>query len=696
MSNREATTRTVDSGVAFSDVIQNGDGAKLPSFEDYARYFHTYRPDHLRAITTEPAYDGEQEVSEDELSLDDVQRSLADTALAATGHLNLFQTAYYSGMATLIGKMPGTTSKEELLELDRQQKEKFAADENDGFLTSRIKAIRRNKYQIYSWAPVAIMGAAALEAYAMRSMGYVSFFGDHHGAVQQPGLSLHYRLLDVEQPAGSGDYASNYGDYAALVYPTDYSDSGSASSDYFVAPSDAYYNMTDGRGNGDSLSATNMRINQGVYDPASTYPIQYPGTMGMIDGPGAPTFNESTDIAGAVGTNQIANELATNPNAHIEHEGFSLGSVGARKAVEPFEDANGNLPSSIHLTVDGDPEVQGHGFFGSGVSQLVAPFEQAAGIDPTLKHLPVGTTVNTSQNDLWGNGANQSIAVNALQGLDIPYAHTIEDPCKPHASWVDNNGLHINMYDVGVHPLTQMIEGQNGQPVAPGFNAMFNDALPVNDNVNEGDPRPTPNAYATVQDFAVGVNQSTNSQIGNVLVGMLPQGDTQLLQDGLNIANNGGGPQDIPNLMNDVSQFLGDLFGGRGGGGYGLGGQALRSQFGYGGAPSYYRPHLPPAPYATYHRTYEVLPPPPPPPPPPVRHYSPPVYHSPYVPGPHHYDRIPSHNFSAPVYHPRPAYVPAPHPPMRLPHFQRYASAMPRLVGHLMGGSHRGGYFRHR
>ncbi len=322
-----------------------------------------------------------------------------------------------------------------------------------------------------------------------------------------------------------------------------------------------------GRGDPAAQGVMEAKEAQGRLDPNTNYiGVNYAATIAPLDN--GPTLNEATDQgAEAAFQNYL---LHKDSGQQFYDEGFSEGSMAALKFAKLVrEDNGGTLPANFHIILDGSP-VTSSGF-GKGAianSPFVKPFLSAAGIDfSDADDVPAGTIARYSQNDVWGNGAHQTLLGNALQAMDMQYAHVIQDPNKPHIVWVDSAGVIHEEYDVGVHPFSQMIQA-NGGYINDGYNSFFQDIAPINDGINNNPNPPAPNAYKAQMDLARGIDEQTGGTgIPQQIASAIPQPFTQVIQDGLelqtapdrimqNPANIVGVVDDVSNMFNDISKAL--------------------------------------------------------------------------------------------------------------------------------------------
>jgi len=313
-----------------------------------------------------------------------------------------------------------------------------------------------------------------------------------------------------------------------------------------------------------------MQANGNLKSDTNYIGVDYPATISPVDA--GPTLDKSSSMGATAAYDQYQ-AAGGNDGSDITISGFSEGSIPALQFAQHIADDNGGvLPSNYHLVLNGSP-VTTTGFFRSDVAQnpIVKMFLGVAGINPDTGKVPAGAIANYSQNDVWANGAHQSLIGEGVLATDIPYAHVVENANAPHVTWTDSEGVIHNEYDVGVHPFTQEIEAQTGQPIAPGFNNFFQDIVPINNNINGG-PLPPPNALAAEHDLALGIDQSTGGTgIPQQIAADIPPQMTNVFQDGLNLVNldpnyimdatqnPANAPADMKHVMNDVSQTFNDV-----------------------------------------------------------------------------------------------------------------------------------------
>lgn len=401
--------------------------------------------------------------------------------------------------------------------------QRYAASDTDGRWERIYKNTRRNQAKIFG--SIAIAGVVALEA------GLVY--------ARTKGMILESR------------YPHRYYQVVETAYSTSY--------------------IFGGHGDPTGQGVINGMQASGSMNSSIDYVgVHYPATISPLD-LGAPSLDQSTDQGASSAYQQY--RANSGPNKEVTVEGFSEGSVAALKFGQMVADDNGGvLPSNFHLVLNGSP-VTSTGVYRSDMVQnpLVKPFLSAFGINPDTGRIPAGTVANYSQNDLWANGANQSLLGEGVLAIDLGYGHVVPNPNAPHVTWVDSEGVIHNVYDVGVHPFTQVISAQmGGAPVYGGYNDFFNDIVPINSNIN-GSQLAQPNAAKAQMDLATGIDQSTGgSGIPQKVAAAIPQQFTDVFQDGLNIANNTGdkiiratqnpanAPAEIQSAINDVTTFIDD------------------------------------------------------------------------------------------------------------------------------------------
>ncbi len=458
-----------------------------------------------RRITTEELYEEYDEADDDftyEQPKTRLGRLRAKLGQAAT-----------RGFWGTIGKL-GDISERGVNRRNARQ-EKYAANENDGFVERNYKRIRRSQEKIIGMTAVTAALAAEAGLTYMRVQGMEA----------SSNLLRHYKF-----------------NTAAYVTSTQYE--------------------FGGRGDPAAQGVLDGKAANGDLDPNVNYiGVDYPATIAPVDN--GPSLDHATDMGADAAFQDYLQKK--NSGQDFYAEGFSEGSIAALKLAQRVkEDNGGTLPSNFHLILEGSP-VTSSGFFQSSTAQspFVKPFLKAAGINPDTGEVPAGTVARYSQNDLWGNGAKQTLLGQGIMTLDLGYGHVVHDVNDPKVVWVDSAGVIHEEYDVGVHPFSQMITA-NGGYINDGYNSFFQDIAPINSGINNAEV-PKPNAYAAAMDLARGIDEQTGgSGIPQQIAAAVPEQFMKVFQDALDIGNGGideafQDPTKIGNLMDKINGMLKDL-----------------------------------------------------------------------------------------------------------------------------------------
>ncbi len=411
------------------------------------------------------------------------------------------QAAYYSG------KFLTRASQEE-----REAHEaKYAPSDDDSWLQRRIKAIKRNKYNIYDRAIPYTMGALAMS----KVMPYAVDFGIDvsHDVADKIGDFKEY----LEQPRTvviGQDLAANAIDYTPVERTYD---------------SKAI--MIGGRGDTSGIFLYNALDVQGGVA----------GTNHLVENPAgiAPVDPVRMDISAAIAADGATNYYNPNDPSQQTIYGYSEGSAGAIDAYNQILADNGGVkPANLELILLGSPYAEG-GFFKSDYAQVAGPVLDAMGI-PVDKEVPAGATVIYSPNDFWANGDNQSFLGMMSQMADLGGSGHDPSVTGEFYEKIDENGVRHLIKAGTEHALVELAEKQ-GMPLPEGTSAILQQVAPINNGFSEEVPQP--NAYAAVDMTGDLINRETNSNIGTAFTDNVPQEWQDLGQSSLVAVNN------IPNTV---------------------------------------------------------------------------------------------------------------------------------------------------
>lgn len=409
------------------------------------------------AETVEPVARAEKAHKSPEKVSVKTRRSLGARALdSVRGFSKKFRSGYYAGMATAVSKLPGTRSKEEFLELDAAQKAKYADKPGDGFFTRRLNNIRRNKYELYSWAPVAAMGTAAIEMYLMRTMGYVGV-AEQASPVTLPVANMPYTtplppevhppVVDIPAPkpapvdvAPAPVYKHKTPQYYPDTAPTPVKKQPVGGTDFVIPVGGA----TDP--NGDMPAAT-------VNPNTKMLRVNYPAEMGPFVG------STPTNVSQDIGVRNVIDLVKQHPGAKITLKGFSEGSFVTNEAARQLAEMG------IHVNVVN----AGDGNGAAGILQrpevpMIQPFLTAAGINYTP---PVpGSTEILSGRDAWASTANDPLGVALGKAMNIPVDHRIPGEDEIPVQTFTKDGVYYKIYDQPVDlPIGAVDTTPGGSPV---------------------------------------------------------------------------------------------------------------------------------------------------------------------------------------------------------------------------------------
>lgn len=414
-------------------------------------------------------------------------RRLGRSALALPSKIN---EQYYAGIATVIGALPGTKSKEEIIERDRERQEKYAVHEDDGAWTRTKKLVGRNAMKAAAWTPVAFMGVIGASSLARPVV---------QGAIEAVPVE-HLPFVNAMK-----------------------------STDIWVG----------GRGDFEAHGIMDLAKRDGVYDEhANNVRIKYPA--GIIRATDGSSFNQSNSIA----TRGIVNayhEAAANGNQEINIHAFSQGSGGTVDALWEIANApgnNGRVPDNVKVFIDGGPYGP-NGFGNSKWAGIAEPALNMMDID-LKKGIPPGTQVyvRTYRADMWGNGGNQSPLTTGAMAMALmdpkSGVHDTIAPGSPIISRENINGVWYEVYGYpdGVQSALGRVAVGNGMHVTPKGDAFLESLAPISEN---GVPE-----YANAREVTATLGPALDEMTGNTGIAnnvtdavMTPerQGDLQVLLD---------------------------------------------------------------------------------------------------------------------------------------------------------------------
>lgn len=387
----------------------------------------------------------------------------------ALNTLKAVQNVYTNMVVKTISVMPGTATKEELHARNRAQKEKFADKPGDGFFTRKWNAIRRNKYEAMAWAPVAAMGLAAIELYAMRSAGYFNLATESLPVQPQslrwneaivttplPPVETHNaappQVAIIDTPSSTHTEAAKPLITKQIWTPKHDAAPVAGTAEKHVFQGKEIVIVTGGATDPTGDLATQQLIDNGTIDPTKVTIIKnhYPAEMAPFVG------QQTTQQSTAIGAQNIRDIIAQNPDARITSYAFSEGNfpndtVGAELYRAGKRDVNfvgygsGNAAS---------------GLLNNPLAEMFRPIVDSFGITRTPP--APGTTMILDGRDLYASNAGK---------LDIDLqAHRIVGPNEPRVMTFDVHGVH---YEVVGTPIALPPDAilTSGTP-APGFGGL--------------------------------------------------------------------------------------------------------------------------------------------------------------------------------------------------------------------------------
>ncbi len=430
------------------------------------------------------------------------RRSLGARALASVrGFGKKFQSTYYSGVASAVTAFPGTKSKQELLDLSSEQKEKYAAKADDGLFIRNWNKLRRNKYEMMSWTPVMALGSLAVGGLMMRSIGYFHVVEtiptethDWNNAIvvtPLPPVETH----EITLPQASAVIDTP----APKPVPTYSKHVWEPAPDTVSVPSSTEKNMpytgkeivivTGGATDPTGDLATQQLIDNGTIDPNKVTIIknQYPAEMAPFVG------QQSTQQSTAIGAQNIRDIIAQNPNAKITSYAFSEGNF-----------PNDTVGAEQYRLGDKDVNFVGYGSGNAASGLLNSPLAEAFrpivdGLGITRIPPAPGSTMILDGSD--GYASNAGGDIGKLLNNAMGPGHRIVGPNEPRVMTFDVNGVHYEVVGNTI-PLPPNAILTSGIP-APGFGGLPELRAP---DLMPGGVAPDPN-LPKAPDFVPDMNQ---------------------------------------------------------------------------------------------------------------------------------------------------------------------------------------------
>lgn len=405
-------------------------------------------------------------------------RSLGARALAAArGFRSKVNTAYYSAVATAVGAIPTAKSKQEMLDLARESKEKYADKPGDGYLTRKLNAIRRHKYEIGAWTPVAAIGSIAMMSLAWKTTGVLdASLGGHNGmyngTVNGQPISYEITPLAYGQP---------------MVIPVGGHTQGLANESGY----------------------TQSLVDAGIINPNSdnVRPVDWSAQMAPVSGD-----TMRMDASDAEGAQQIFNRYteAKNNGSPVKIVAFSQGTEATARALNMIAEQNGGtVPDNVEVILIGSPS--GINGLGANPGAAVAnPFLSALGMETNVP-IPPGAhvTVRTDIADVFGNGGNQSLT--KLAEMAVGPGHRVIGPENgilisrevrdgvTYEVWGDKDGIN--------DPLMRALRDQ-GAYITPEADRLMGAVLPYGTSA-------TGPVYGTADGVVTALGPAIDSYTGN-------------------------------------------------------------------------------------------------------------------------------------------------------------------------------------
>lgn len=499
MLREKATTTTREPSTAFDSIIQ--DSGSFPEYYNmnaeqylchimgktamYADRAVAPRPAAVEIIiepaeTTEfekaPEVPAEPETSETEPDTRGrVGRTLGRIATAPLRAAGWINKMHYVGVATVIGKMPGKLTKEELVARDQARQEKFAVHEDDGFVTRTRKLLGRNAVRAAAWMPTIAMGALGASSI------FRPFVGELHevlptadmpvangvvsraltpadmpsAAVVPPVPALHDAIIPAPQPSYTDlpdvkhktDWQPPQKPVVSTPHPAPIEKPAPAPSGGDIVIPVGGATDPDGNMVADTLDPNKARIIR----------MNYPAEMGPFVG------STPTNVSQAIGVQNIIDLVKQHPGAKITLKGFSEGSFVTNEAARQLADMG------IHVNVVNAGDGNGAaGILNHPLAQTFQPMVNGLGI---YKTPPVpGSTELLSGRDAWASTAGDDPGRLLDKFTKIPVDHRIPGDNEIPVQIFTKDGVTYKVFDEPV-PLPEgavdMTPGGSPVPLPP-------------------------------------------------------------------------------------------------------------------------------------------------------------------------------------------------------------------------------------
>ncbi|MFZ2544564.1 MAG: PE-PPE domain-containing protein [Candidatus Saccharimonadales bacterium] len=415
----------------------------------------------------------------------------------AAGHLNY---------AVVSGLHIPTTIKEK----DHELHEKYADDENDGWLNRRRKHLGRNAIR-YSAGTLVGLGATVygLEMYDKIDTTIASLTTSPvHSVSDYPIRTLEVQLSGIE----THFYIGGNGDF-----------------------------------NGDMFVQQQKDMN--LYDP-NDINIQASYSASIY-----PKDPVQMDESAREVTPQLADAINQADGGPVVVHAFSEGAVAAVYTIHDL-DAQGVDVSNVQLVVDGGPYGE-MGLFKSDTVQGVSPILESMGINPNVA-LPsdVQLVVRSYSGDVWGASGDDSLIAQGTMLAGIQ-GH---EPVTPGSTLIATKTVGNVTYEeyAAPHPLSRLTGNTD-----PNVDHFFDELVPIThlgEETQYANAEGVSDAFATMVDGATGNTGAANRAVDSM---MAVPGASNDLQSLLNLeqtpdhitkmmADPATIPTELPQAMNEV------------------------------------------------------------------------------------------------------------------------------------------------
>lgn len=424
--------------ISHTEVVKSDNADTVPSQPETM-------PTGTVEIIIEPASEEAETAAEDKPRTTNALGRIATAPLRAASWANRM---HYVGVATVIGKLPGKLTKQELLARDQARQEKYAAKEGDSLLTRSRKLLGRNALRAAAWMPTIAMGVLGTSSMWRPLLPELMMHDVSspwtEGAVSkpltaadapvaamlppaplpEPYVAPQPSFVDLPDVKHKIDWQPPQKPVVSTPHPTPLEKPAPAprSGDVVIPVGGA----TDP--NGDMVAAT--------LDPnkARIIRMNYPAEMGPFVG------TTPTNVSQAEGVQNIIDLVKQHPGAKITLKGFSEGSFVTNEAARQLADMG------IHVNVVNAGDGNGAaGILNHPLAEMVQPMLNSFGIPKTP---PVaGSTELLSGRDAWASTAGDDPGRLLDKFTKIPVDHRIPGDNEIPIQMFTKDGVTYKVFD---------------------------------------------------------------------------------------------------------------------------------------------------------------------------------------------------------------------------------------------------------